>query len=630
VLTLTAGREMAVRCPIIARVLPPPELADDVLAAVSDPSALLERAWALEPWSRYAERAAALDALEQLLAAGVEPAPLGRDWQLELLAERAIDVGRAFAVDEALALTDQVADTAQPDHEIALARAMLARGQALAWVGTEEATRRSHRAFAEAADRFAALGHHDWQGSALLRRGYSTCYQHGDFTEAVELIAEAVATYPPDSMRLGGALACYADVLIELGRLDEAESVLDRADALADENRVGKVRIDLTWARAHVAAGRGDARATERLLREAEREAVDTDWFETHIGRFFLLDAAELLDLLGLTDHAQGYLARGREHGGEDNEEVMQTAAVLRARSGDPGLALAELQRLARGTWLEKRVTWRHTLLTAWATFRAGRDGAGELAARAFQQAAACGGIGVAHAGEPLIAAALAPLAEAAGSAVARELLLDGRQLIVRVFGTPTVTAADGSPIRLPPGMPGELLRLLALHEHGLPVDFVLEQFFPEATPAVGRQRLRQVLMRLRTAAGDVVVRDGDILQLVPAWVDEREFLAIGNRVRGATGTRAVQLAYAALALHTGPLLPSDPYAAWAEEPRAQVRYRHLALLDLVARDAAARGSHQEALTALEAALEEDPDAEQRRGARTEQLQALGLHHRPR
>ena len=428
-------------------------------------------------------------------------------------------------------------------------------------------------------------------------------------------------------MRLAGALACYADVLIELGRFDEAEAVIDRADALVQDNLVVKVRIDLTWARAHVAAGRGDARATERLLREAEREAVGTDWFETHIGRFFLLDAAELLDLLGVSDHAQRYLARGREHSGEDSEEVLQTTAVLRARSGDPVRALEELQELARGAWLEKRVNWRHTLLTAWATFRAGRDGAGQLAARAFEQALACGGIGVAQAGEPVIAAALAPLAETAGSQVARELLLAGRELIVRVFGTPAVVAADGSPIRLPPGMPGELVRLLALHEHGLPVDVVLEHFFPGATPTVGRQRLRQVLMRLRTAAGDVVIREGDILQLVPAWVDEREFLAIGNRVRGATGTRAVQLAYAALALSTGPFLPSDPYAAWAEEPRAQVRYRHLALLDLVARDAAARNSHQEALTALEAALEEDPDNEQRRRARAEQLKALGRHH---
>ena len=35
-------------------------------------------------------------------------------------------------------------------------------------------------------------------------------------------------------------------------------------------------------------------------------------------------------------------------------------------------------------------------------------------------------------------------------------------------------------------------------------------------------------------------------------------------------------------------------------------------------------------LTALEAALEEDPDADQRRSARAEQLQALDLHHTPR
>ena len=54
-------------------VLPPPELADDDLAGVRDASALLERAWALEPWSRYAERVAALDALERLLGAAGRP-----------------------------------------------------------------------------------------------------------------------------------------------------------------------------------------------------------------------------------------------------------------------------------------------------------------------------------------------------------------------------------------------------------------------------------------------------------------------------------------------------------------------------------------------------------------------------
>ena len=602
----------------------PPEISEADLAGIRDPAALLERAWALEPWGRYVEREAALDVLEKLLqTSGVAAEPPGRDWRLELIAERAIDIGRSNRVDHACELADEVMRSADADAEIALARALLASGQALAWVGTDETTRRANQAFAEAAERFAAFGHRDWQGSALLRRGYSACYQHGDLVQAEELIREAVDTYPPDSARLAGALACYADVLVELGEFDRAEAVIDRATTLAERDGVAKVSDDLTWTRAHVAAGRGDSRATERLLLEAERGASGQDWFDTHIGLSFLLDAAELLDRVGVTDQAERYLERGRERGGDTNEEVMQTTAVLRARSGDPELALEELQKLARGQWLEKRVIWRHTLLTAWATFRARtgrRRRAGRTSARSGRRVRQRSGGSGGRAGDCRGAGAAS---QAAGSSVARGFLLDGRELIVRVFGTPVVVAADGAIIRLPPGMPGQVVRLLALHEHGLAVDVVLEAFFPEAPPALARQRLRQVLTRLRKVAGDMVVRDGDVLRLVPVWVDVREFLTAGNRVRGAKGARAVQLAYAALARHSGPLLPSDPYAVWADEAHAEVRYRHLALLDLVASDASTRGSHQEALTALEAALAEDPDAEERRAAVAEERLAL-------
>ena len=342
------------------------------------------------------------------------------------------------------------------------------------------------------------------------------------------------------------------------------------------------------------------------------------------MGSSLLLDAAELLDRVGLTDQAWEYFERGRQRAGDANEEVMQARATLLARSGDPLDALDALQELVRGDWLEKRRVWRHLLLTAWATFRAGRGGAGELAARAFDQAIACGGMRIAQAGEGDLTAALAPLAERAGSGAARDLLLGGRALIVRLFGTPSVIDADGNAVELPAGMPGELVRMLALHTHGLSVEVVLEAFFPEAPPTAGRQRLRQVLTRLRSAAGPVVVRDDAHLRLAPAWVDVREFLAATDRVRGARGPRAVQLAYAALALHDGPLLPTDRYAAWAEEPRDQIEYRHLAMLDLIATDAIARGSHREALTALEAAEQHDPGNPDRETRIAEQLQELG------
>jgi DNA-binding SARP family transcriptional activator len=603
----------------------PVELSQAELESITDPAVLLDHSWELEPWGRYAERDAALDRLAALLDSGnVTAPPPGRDWRLELMAERAVDLGRSRGLEQALALTEQVVAEADASHEIALSRAMLARGQAWAWHGTDEATRESNRAFAEAAERFAALGKREWQGSALLRRGYSACYQYGDILLAENLISQALETYEPDSDRLPGALASYADVLNELGEFDRAEEVLDRAAAQADREGFEKARGDIAWARAGVAAGRRDASATERLLFEAERAVSEQDWFKTHIGTSFLLDAAELLDRAGVSDQAQRYFERARERAGDRNEEIMQTRAVMSARSGDPEHALADLQRLARGEWLEKRLVWRHTLLIAWATFRAGRDGAGELVARALQQAQNCGTVRIAATWEPDIVAALAPAAERAGSAPARELMLGDRAVIVRVFGRPTVTRSAGGPVELPPGMPGELVRMLALHEHGLPVDVVLDTLFPDAPADAARQRLRQVLTRSRAAVGEIIVRDEDRLRLVAAWVDVREFLAASYRVRGAQGQRAVLLAYAALALHGGKLLPDDTYAEWAQETRDEVTYRHLAMLDLVAADAGSRGSHHEAITALEAALAEDPDKHSRHTAIAEHLRALG------
>jgi DNA-binding SARP family transcriptional activator len=601
------------------------------VAGVTDPAALLDHARALEPLGWYAERKTALTRLQDLLDAGrVPPPPPGRDWRIELIAERAVDGTRERTLD-GRTLVDQVLREADASHKLAIGRALLAGGQGRAWEGTDTATAQARREFLEAATIFAALGHRDWQGSALLRCGYSAHYEYGDLVGAEELIGRALEAYE-SAERRDAALTYYCDVLIDLGEFDRAEQILAEAAVIAERRDDRRSIPEIIWGQGRVAAGRGDARATERLLREAERAAADAEWFETHVGGYFLLEAAELLDRVGLTQEAHRFFERatapGRAPARDWDESIMQARAMLLARSGDPLEALDALQEIVRGDWLEKRLVWRHTLMTSWATFRAGREGAAALAAKALGEAAMAGGGGarVAVAGERDLTAALAPLAEQAGSALARELLLDGRQLLVRLFGTPSVTRPDGSPIYLPPGQPAELVRLLALHPRGLPVEVTLEWFFPEIPPAVARMRLRQVLTRLRTAAGEIVVRDGESLRLVPAWIDAGEFLAVTDRVRSARGPRAVQLAYAGLALCTGPLLPDDRYAEWAGETRDLIDARHLELLDLIANDAAARDSHQEALTALEAALVADPADADRQQAIIEQLRALGRH----
>ncbi|HTU30374.1 MAG TPA: BTAD domain-containing putative transcriptional regulator [Solirubrobacteraceae bacterium] len=600
----------------------PPTLSATQLAAIVDPAALLDHAWALEPEMRLSERRDALARLQELLDDGEPPpAPSGRTWRLELLAEQAIDASAALQLDVADDLAARVLAEADPSQETAIVRALLARARAVAWRGTDATTRQADRIFVEVAERLRAMGHSEWLGFALFWRGNTIYLENGDLRRAEELMGEALTVLGADSPRRSTVLVFHADALSALGELDAAERALDEAQAIADRDDDAKSVAYAAWGRAALASLRGDALATERLLREVERDA--RDWFEGGTGATFLADAAEMLDRLGLSTEAGSYLARALDRAPE-NEFVRQARATLLARSGDPMQALDALQELTRGDWLQKRLIWRHTALTAWATFRAGRDGSGWLAARALEQAHANGGPAVAPTGEPQLIAALAPLAEDAGSRLARELLLDGRELLVRLFGTPRVTRADGSVVELPAGKPGELVRMLALHNQGLPVEVVLERFFPEVPPTASRQRLRQVLTRLRAAAGEIVVRSDDTLRLVPAWVDVREFHIAADRGRPTRGSSSVQYAYAALALHSGPLLPADPYAEWAQEARDQAEYRHLALLDLVAADAAARGSHQEALTALEAAREEDPFDPDRNSEIARQLRALG------
>jgi tetratricopeptide (TPR) repeat protein len=379
-----------------------------------------------------------------------------------------------------------------------------------------------------------------------------------------------------------------AEGLLRHGDWDAAEGVLAAAaqDAHRAADRAGGARV--RWSLARVAAGRGDALLAERLFRETEQDAK---WsFDPQNAITFLVDAAEQLDRLGLTAEAEGFLERAAARAQADDPTVRRGTAVLLARSGHPGRALQALGELAARRTAASAPTWRDTFLAAWASLRAGRSDAGELAARALEEAIAAGGLDVAIAAEPELVLALAPAAEAAGSPLARSLLVADRALLVRLFGAPIVTRADGRAVPLPAGRPGELVRMLAVHDHGLAVDVVLETFFPGAPASSARHRLRQVLTRLRSAAGEIVVRDEEHLRLIPAWVDPREFQLAVDRARGLHGPRAVRVAHAALAHHTGPLLPLDAAASWARPLRDQVDQRRAALLELTAADAAAHG----------------------------------------
>jgi DNA-binding SARP family transcriptional activator/predicted metal-dependent hydrolase len=589
------------------------DAADDRELA-AHPRALLHLARAFEPGQRLSERTATLNRLSELHDAA--DLVLAR----EVLAERAIDAARTSELDLAEELARGVLAEVGPDEVVARVRATEALGRLLAWRGDAISAQEANRILTEAADGYRGLGTREWLAQGIFWHGNAVFYQRGELTVALEYMRESLTIFDDHSPRRGVVLTFFADILTMLGEWEQVTDALNEAMALSVTHGDMTTRAYVSWQWARVSSVQGDAAATARWIVETEHHTAD--WFSTTSGPTFLADAAELLDRVGARDAADGYLARAQAIAPHD-EFVLQARAALLARRGDPEEALRALHALTHAPWLEPRLIWRRTLLASYASLRASRDGVETLAARALDQAEALGDARIAVIGEPAIAAALLPFAAAAGSRLAHEFLAPGDTLLVRVLGEVSVHRG-GVPVSLPSGLPGMLVRLLAIHPAGLGVEEVIETLWPEENPDVTRRRLRDAMARLRGKASDVVRRQGNRLQLAPAWIDASAFRVAADRALTSRGQDAGALAVSALALWTGDLLPSDPYEAWAATPREQLRRRRLDLLDLIATEAAARGSRDEARLALEQAIETDPYDESRYLAAAEHLTALG------
>jgi DNA-binding SARP family transcriptional activator len=581
------------------------------------PVALLHLVRACEPGLRLMHRSATIDRFVTLSAStGGRLAGLDR----EIQAEQALDLARNARLDEAEELARRVLGAALPDERVAYGRASEALGRVLAWRGDEMSARSADRHLADAEQVYVELGTREWLGFLTFWRGNAVLYQHGRLAEAGEAMRRALQILAVDSPRRGVVLTFYADVLTTVGDWAAVDAALTEARQLAATHGDAATSAYAEWQAAKVASVQGDAVATARHLNDAERHRAE--WFDLTSGSTFLADAAEMLDRVGRYDAADDYLARAIASD-PDDEFVLQARALLLARRGDPEVALEALHQLTQRPWLEPRLTWRRTMFVAWASLRAQRDGVGTLAARALDQAQELGGASIAVLGEPAITAALLPLAAASGSAVATELLAPASRLVVRVLGEVSIRR-DTVDVPLPTGRPAMLVRLLAIHHRGLELDEVVDTLWPEQDTDTGRRRLRDTLARLKARSGDIVIRQGSRLLLAPAWIDATAFRAAADRALGSGGRDGGALAVAALALWTGDLLPSDPYEAWATGPREQLRRRRLDLLDLVAAQAAERGSYDEARQALEQAIEADPYDDTRYVLAARHLLAVG------
>ncbi|HEU5083466.1 MAG TPA: BTAD domain-containing putative transcriptional regulator [Acidimicrobiales bacterium] len=197
----------------------------------------------------------------------------------------------------------------------------------------------------------------------------------------------------------------------------------------------------------------------------------------------------------------------------------------------------------------------------------------------------------------------------------------------LRLLGD-TVLTVDGTERRLGDDLVDRTVCIVALSERGVHDEQLAESLWPDGDPAVGRNRLRNVLLRVRQRHGPVVERRGRTIALADdVAVDVREFERLAGEALAATDSSvAERLGREALEHHRGELCPVHPFEAWASAPRAAVRQRWLALLDRLAELAAARGDLTSAMARFEDAVAADPWDEDRYLDAAERL--LAAHRR--
>lgn len=570
------------------------------------PRLLLHYARACEPAAQLRARAAALARAEAVAAD--RGGPMGR----EIAVERARDLARDERSAEAEALATEVLVAAGEEELATRARALDVLGRIAALRGDDEGLRQAQTLLEASLVLCRGLDQRSWAAQALLALADRVLYARGQHDLAVDCIDELLAGLGGRRRYRAVTLTVRAAILVDCGRFVEAETTLSETRELVDATGDERAAAYLAWTAAQLASARGEVEATLTALREVEEHRGD--WFDEHsTGAEFLADAADLCSRIGEAQIALEYLARARLQPVPDPLAILIAEAAVIARSGEPSAARLALDAVERHPRLPARERWRIDLLRAYAALRADSAEAEPLASRAFDRAAALGSHPLPLVRERDVAERLLPLAGRAGSAGAMRLAAEQPALEVNLLGTFEVRRA-GRPVALPEGRPRTLVKLIAASGGRLGTDEAIEALWPAEAADGGRRGLRNVLHRLRGAAGEILVREGDTVRLPrTARVDAIAFEREGTvALAGGIGGRDETAARRALAGYRGDLLPDDRDAQWASEPRARVEELHLRLLDMVAEEVEGRGELDEAVRFLERAIDADPSEERR------------------
>lgn len=436
----------------------------------------------------------------------------------------------------------------------------------------------------------------------------------GHYAEAVEILWRMVSGLEPTDLKYPILVGQWAVATMVRGGPVQAEPMT--AELAAARDRIPEAINTVTeWTSAWLAAAKGD----HAQVRAALRRAFDTDgWVNRHsLGMYAYADAAVLWATIGDRAEADACVAALARHArAQDADRAahrQRAEAAIAARFGDPADCLPGL--LARTGDPDLAPTYRISALVqaAWAAHRGGDD---SLADRLLTDAAAQ----ASRLGNPNAVGAI----DLDLFAWAHGRLGDVETLpaSLLLFGTPRVARWDQVE-PLPPGQASELVAHLAWHG---PMDAarVAARLWPNAAPELARSRLRNLLNRLRSGCGPLVVRAGATLMLAPGTMcDVTEFRRRATealRDHGSSRGTAIRLA---LLLRTGPALLGIQ-GEWADAARDELTRLAVALLDARADLDLERHDLDDAVRALRLACDLDPDEPERLTRLASSLRRLG------
>ncbi len=186
----------------------------------------------------------------------------------------------------------------------------------------------------------------------------------------------------------------------------------------------------------------------------------------------------------------------------------------------------------------------------------------------------------------------------------------------VTVIGDPISVRIGDADTPIPIGNPQRLVGVIVAHSGSATFDQLSESIWPGEEVETCRSRLRNVLMRLRKAVGEIVVRSGSGVRLAPdVTCDLHDFERLAADALAsarADPDLAGQLANDAVAIADGTVFVDFEYEEWALSARRAAEQQLINLLDLLSVQAEDAGDLPLAQALAERALRLDRYADSR------------------